>query len=214
MDVILQGLVGLLLAALEVLGIPRVDIRPLEISDEDPLEVHLVADAVMREEFEPCSNMFPHVDGEVLNDEVVIIHSSGSVGEPEVFEPYTRICFLGVFGDVGRRSEALWEWRFLDATAKDPWSRAIRARTPVVWSATMPRACFPAPLDGPVGARATCSHRPMMDVIITSGLTPIVDDTMSVSVRPKAFAHRWSVWSGCRVRPWCSYGLLFHAWWL
>ena len=40
----------------------------------------------MREEFEPCSNMFPHADGEVLNDEVVIIHSFGSAGEPEVFE--------------------------------------------------------------------------------------------------------------------------------
>ena len=37
-DVILQGLIGLLLAALEVLGIPRIDIRPLEIPDEDPLE--------------------------------------------------------------------------------------------------------------------------------------------------------------------------------
>ena len=45
-------------------------------------------------------NLFPHVDGEILNDEMVIIHSSGSVGELEDFEPYTRICFLGVFGDV------------------------------------------------------------------------------------------------------------------
>ena len=35
--------------------------------------------------------MLPHVDGEVLDDEVVIIHSSGSVGKPEVFEPYTGI---------------------------------------------------------------------------------------------------------------------------
>ena len=61
----------------------------------------------MREEFEPCSNMFSHADGEVLNDEVVIIHSFGLVGELEVFEPYTRICFPSVFGDVGRWSEAL-----------------------------------------------------------------------------------------------------------
>ena len=45
----------------------------------------------MREEFEPCLNVFPHANGEVLNDEVVIIHSSSSVGELEVFEPYTRI---------------------------------------------------------------------------------------------------------------------------
>ena len=53
--------------------------------------------------------MLPHADGEVLDDEVVIIHSSGLAGKPKVFEPYTRICFLDVFGDVGGRSEALWE---------------------------------------------------------------------------------------------------------
>ena len=110
------------MATLEVLGIPRTDISPLEVPDEDPLEIRLVTDAVTWEEFEPCSNMLPHADGEVLNDEVVIIHSSGSVGEPEVFEPYTGIYFPGVFGVVGRWSEALWERRFLDAMAKGPWS--------------------------------------------------------------------------------------------
>ena len=95
MDVIPKGLAGLLLVDLEVLGVSRVDIRPLEISNEDPLEVRPVMDAVMWEEFEPCLNMFAHIDGEVLNDEVVIIYSSGSVGELEVFEPYTRVCFPG-----------------------------------------------------------------------------------------------------------------------
>ena len=66
-------------------------------------------DAVVREEFKPCSNMFPHVDREVLNDEVVIMHSTGSAGEPEVVEPYTRVCLPNVFGDVGGWSETLWE---------------------------------------------------------------------------------------------------------
>ena len=47
------------MAALEVPGIPRVDIRPLEIPDEDPLEIRPVTDAVRWEEFEPCSNMLP-----------------------------------------------------------------------------------------------------------------------------------------------------------
>ena len=46
-------------------------------------------DAVVREEFKPCPNMFPHADGEILNDEKVIIDPSGSVGEPEIFEPNT-----------------------------------------------------------------------------------------------------------------------------
>ena len=36
-DVIPRGLAGLLLVALEVPGVSRVDLRPLEISDEDPL---------------------------------------------------------------------------------------------------------------------------------------------------------------------------------
>ena len=74
----------------------------------------------------------PHADGEVLNDEMVIIHSSGSAGKPKVFEPYTEICLPSIFGDVGRRSEALWERRSLDAPAKGPWSRAIWAGAPVV----------------------------------------------------------------------------------
>ena len=73
------------------------DIHPLEVPDKDALEVRPVADAVVREDFEPRSNMFPHVDGEVLNDEVIIIHSPGSTGEPEVFEPYTEICLLSIW---------------------------------------------------------------------------------------------------------------------
>ena len=110
------------MVALEVLGIPRADIRLLEIPDEDPLEVRPVTDAVVRKEFEPCSNMFPHVDREVLNDEVVIIHSSGLTGESEVLEPYTRVHLPSVLGDVGGRSEALWERCSLDTLGKGPWS--------------------------------------------------------------------------------------------
>ena len=97
------------------------DICPLEIYDEDPLEICPVADAVGWKEFEPCLNMLPHADGEILHDEMVIIHSSGSIDEPEVFEPYTGVHFPGVSGDVGGWLEALWERRSLDATTKGPW---------------------------------------------------------------------------------------------
>ena len=45
----------LLLVALKVPGIPRMDIRPLEIPDEDPLEIRPIMDAVRWEEFEPRS---------------------------------------------------------------------------------------------------------------------------------------------------------------
>ena len=98
------------------------DICPLEISNEDPLEIRPVTDAVGRKEFEPCSNMLPHADGEALNEEVVIIHSSGSTSKPEVFEPYTEVHFLGVSSNVGGWSEALWERRSPDMPTKGPWS--------------------------------------------------------------------------------------------
>ena len=121
-DEIPQGLAGLLLAAPEVPGVTRANIRPLEISDEDPLEVRLVADAVVREDFKPCLNMFPRVDGEILDDEIVIIHPSGSAGEPKIFEPNTGVYLPGVLGDVGGWSEALWERRSLDAMVEGPGS--------------------------------------------------------------------------------------------
>ena len=121
-DVVPQGFAGLLLATLEVLGVPRADIHPLEIPDEDPLEVRPVVDAVVLEEFKPCPNMSPHANGKILDDEIVVIHSSGSIGEPEVFKPYTGVCLPGILGDVGGRSKALWERRSLDASAKGPWS--------------------------------------------------------------------------------------------
>ena len=76
----------------------------------------------MWEEFKPCPNMFPHADGEILNDEKVIIHPSGSVGELEIFEPNTGVCLISVLGDVSGRSEALWEWRSLDVSAKGSWT--------------------------------------------------------------------------------------------
>ena len=97
-------------------------ICPLEISDKDPLEVRPVTDAVVREEFEPRPNMFPHADGEILNDEKVIIHPSGSAGEPKIFEPNTRVRLPDVLGDVGGRLEALRERRSLDTLVKSPWS--------------------------------------------------------------------------------------------
>ena len=147
-DVIPQGLAGLLLAALEVPGVTRADIRPLEVPNEDPLEVSPVADAVVREEFEPHSNMFPYTNGEVLNDEVVIVHSSSSAGEPKVFEPYSEVRLPSVLGDVGRRLEALWERRFLDAATKGLWPRAIRAGVLVIRSIAMPGVHVLALLDG------------------------------------------------------------------
>ena len=89
-------------------------------------------DAVVWKEFKPCPNMFPHANGKILDDEVVVIHSSSSTGEPEVFEPNTWVSLPSVFGDVGGRPETLWERCPPDASAEGPWPRALRAGALVV----------------------------------------------------------------------------------
>ena len=139
------------------------------------------------------------------------IHSSGSAGELEVFEPYTGVRLPGVPSDAGGRSEALWEQYFLDAVTKGPWPRVVQAEASVVRSAAMPRVRVLALLDGQARACAACSHRHSMDVIIALGVVSIVDDTASIMVRPELFTHRWSVWSEHWVRLWCSHGFLPHA---
>ena len=164
------------------------DIRPLEISNEDPLEVRPVA--VVWEEFNPCPNIFPHTDGEILNNEIVIIYPFGSAGEPEILEPNTGVCLPSVLGDIGGWSEALWEQRSLDTPVKGPWSWALRAGTLAIRPTTMPGARFIAPLNGSAGTHVACSHRRPVDVIIMSGLMPVANDAASVLVRTRPFVYR------------------------
>ena len=190
-DVIPQGLVGLLLIALEVLGVSRADVRPLEIFYEDPLEVRPVADAVVWKEFKPCLNMFPHANGKVLNDEIVIIHASGPTGEPEIFKPNAWVGLPGVFRDGGGRPEPLRERCSPDALAEGPWPRALRAGAPVVRPATAPGARFTASLDGLAGICVACCR--MADVVAVLGPMPVADDATSVLL--------WSVWSRRSVGP-------------
>ena len=137
--------------------------------------------------------MFPYADGEILNDEKVIIHPSGSVGELEIFKPNTGVHLPCVLGDVGGRSEALWEWCSLDTSVKGPWSRTLRARTPVIRPVIVPGARFTAPLDGSTRIRVACSHRRTVDIIIMPGLMLVADDVASVLVRTGPFAYRQSV---------------------
>ena len=74
----------------------------------------------------------------------------------------------------------------------------------------MPGVCVPTILNGQAGACIAYSHRHSIGVIIVPGMASIVDDAVSVTVRPEPFAHRWSVWSERRVGLWCSRGILPH----
>jgi hypothetical protein len=116
----------LLLSALEVPGVSGAHVHPMEVLDENLLELHPTTNVVGRHEFKPRSNMLPDADGEVLDDEVVIIRPSGSAGESEVFQPYSGVRLPGVLGDVGGWLKAQWEWRFLNAASEGPWAWTVR----------------------------------------------------------------------------------------
>jgi hypothetical protein len=105
-DVVLQGLARLLFAALEVPGLSTAHVRPLEIPNEDLFELCPATNAVGWQEFEPRSNVLPDTNREVLDDEVIIIRSSGPTSKPEVFQPYSGVRLPSVLGDVSGRSEA------------------------------------------------------------------------------------------------------------
>ena len=86
--------------------------------------------------------------------------------------------------------EVLREWRSLDASAKGPWSRAIWAGTPVVWPVTVPRVRFTTSRNGSAEICVAYHYYRSTDIIIMLGLTPVADDIMSVSVRPKPLMYR------------------------
>ena len=66
---------------------------------------------------------------------------TGLASKPIILEPQSRVCFLGVFWDVGQRSVPWWEDGVEDVLAKGLRSRQVRARasilTTIVASATM-----------------------------------------------------------------------------
>jgi hypothetical protein len=75
-DVFLQGFPWLLAAASEILGVPRAYVRTLEVSSEGLDQVVLVGDLRRRQMLQPGLGGVGEEQGEVANDEVVIIHPS------------------------------------------------------------------------------------------------------------------------------------------
>ena len=102
-DVVAQGLAWLLLAILEVPRIVRAQVRALKVADEHLPEVCLVADRVGGQELQPGTDVLSQADWEVLNDEAVVVCSSGLACKPVVLQPHTRVRVPGIFYDVHRR---------------------------------------------------------------------------------------------------------------
>jgi hypothetical protein len=108
-DVVTEGLVWLLSIVLEVLGALKAHVGVLKVPHEDLLQVRPILDGAGREVLQPCSGQVDQEQGEVADDEVVIIRAASLIGKQVVLKPKVGVRFLGVFEDVSQRSIPLWE---------------------------------------------------------------------------------------------------------
>jgi hypothetical protein len=86
-DVTLEVFTRLLLATLQVLGVPGTHIHALEILCEDLLEVLPTIDRVSQQVVQLGTSRVSEVNGEELDDEHVIIHPAHPTHEAVVFQP-------------------------------------------------------------------------------------------------------------------------------
>ena len=90
--------------------------------------------------FQPCPHQIGQEQWKVVDNEIIIIHSTGLASKLIILEPQSRVCFPGVFWDVGRRSVPRWEDGVEDVLAKGLRPHQVGARdsvlTVVVASAT------------------------------------------------------------------------------
>jgi hypothetical protein len=104
-DVLSQGFPWLLAAASEIPRVPRAHVRALEVSGEGFDQIVPVGDLRRRQMLQPGSGGVKEEQGEVADDEVVIVRSTQLVGQPVVRKPQFRPCFPRVLGDGSRGSE-------------------------------------------------------------------------------------------------------------
>jgi hypothetical protein len=86
-DVVPERLSRLLAAASEIPGVPRAHVRALEVVDEGLDQVVPVGDLPRRQVLQPGSSGIGEEQGEVADDEVVIVHSTQVAGQLVVREP-------------------------------------------------------------------------------------------------------------------------------
>ena len=86
-DVPMEGLTGLLMVVLEVPWVPRALVCALEVSHEDLLQVHPTLDSVGRKVFQPGSCRISQEQWKVVDNEIIIIRTTGLAGKPIILEP-------------------------------------------------------------------------------------------------------------------------------
>jgi hypothetical protein len=94
-----------LAAASEIPGVPRAHVRALEVAGEGLDQVVPVADLPWRQVLQPGSSGVGEEQGEVADDEVVIVRSTQVAGQPVVCEPQFWPPLPRVLCDSSRGSE-------------------------------------------------------------------------------------------------------------
>jgi hypothetical protein len=108
-NVLSQGFPWLLAAASEVPGVPRAHVRALEVSSEGLDQVIPVGDLRRRQVLQPGPSGIGEEQGEVVDDEVVVVRPSQLAGQPVVRKPQLWPRFPRVLGDGSRGPEPSWE---------------------------------------------------------------------------------------------------------
>jgi hypothetical protein len=104
-DVVPQGFSWLLAAASEIPGVPRAHVCALEVSSKGSDQIVPVGDLRRRQMLQPGPGGVGEEQGEVADDEVVIIHSTQLAGQRVVCKPQFQLCFPRVLSDGSRGSE-------------------------------------------------------------------------------------------------------------
>ena len=82
-----EGFSGLLPIVLDVPWVFRALVCALEVSHEDLLQVRPTLDSIGQKVFQPGSCQIGQEQWKVVDNEVIIIRTTGLVGKPIVFEP-------------------------------------------------------------------------------------------------------------------------------
>jgi hypothetical protein len=105
LDVVTQAFPRVLVAVAQLPLLAGTGVRPLEVADEDSMQIRPIVDLAMGQVLEPCPHRVVEVERQVLDDEEVIRRTTCMAREPVVLQLHTRVCVPVVPGDVGRSSE-------------------------------------------------------------------------------------------------------------
>ena len=83
----MKGFSNLLLVAFEIPWVPRMLVCALEVSYEDLFQVRPTLDSVGRKVFQPCSCRISQEQWKVVDNEIVIICSTGLASKLIILEP-------------------------------------------------------------------------------------------------------------------------------